>query len=103
MPVFPAFCGISGSVRFGYYVVCGGGAAFADGVKIGNRVRVAGGRTFVTKDFPDGATISGAPAGDHGEMLREQAMVKRLPKLMEQLKELAARVEELEASIHDSS
>ncbi len=101
--VFPAFCAISGSVRFGDYVVCGGGAGFVDGVTIGDRVRIAGGRTVVTKDIADGATVSGAPASDHSEMLREQAMVKRLPKLMEQLKTLAARVEELEASMHDRS
>jgi UDP-3-O-[3-hydroxymyristoyl] glucosamine N-acyltransferase len=57
-------------------------------------------RHLVDKDIPDGLTVSGFPAREHREELRERALVRRLPKLVEQLKDLIHRVEQLEASTH---
>ena len=98
--VIAAQTGVAGSVHIGDYAVFGGQVAVADNVTIGSRVRCAGGMTMVAKDVPDGMTVSGFTAQDHRRELRERAAVRRLPALAEQLKELIARVEELEASAH---
>jgi len=55
---------------------------------------------MVAKGIADGRMVSGFPARDQREELRERALVRRLPKLVEQLKELIHRVEQLEASTH---
>jgi len=91
--------GFAGSVRTGDYCVFGGRSCALDNVAIGDRVTVAG-LAIVDKDIPDGLMVSGFPARDHREELRERALVRRLPKLVEQLKELIHRVEQLEASTH---
>jgi len=91
--------GIAGSVRIGDYCVFGGRACALDNVAIGDRVTVAG-LAIVDKDIPDGLIVSGFPARDHREELRGRALVRRLPKLVEQLKDLIHRVEQLEATTH---
>lgn len=91
--------GIAGSVRIGDYCVFGGRAVSLDNVAVGDRVTLAS-MAVVDKDIPDGLMVSGFPARDHREELRERALVRRLPKLVEQLKELIHRVEQLEASTH---
>ncbi len=91
--------GLAGSVRTGDYCVFGARACALDNVAIGDRVTVAG-LAIVDKDIPDGLMVSGFPARDHRDELRERALVRRLPKLVEQLKDLIHRVEQLEASTH---
>lgn len=91
--------GFAGSVRTGDYCVFAARACVLDNVAIGDRVTVAG-LAILDKDIPDGLTVSGYPARDHREELRERALVRRLPKLVEQLKDLIHRVEQLETSTH---
>jgi len=91
--------GLAGSTRTGDYCVFGARACALDNLAIGNRVTLAG-FSVADKDIPDGLMVSGFPARDHREELRERALVRRLPKLAEQLKELIHRVEQLEASTH---
>lgn len=91
--------GLAGSARTGDYCVFGARACALDNIAIGDRVTVAG-LAIVDKDIPDGLMVSGFPARDHREELRERALVRRLPKLVEQLKELIHRVEQLETSTH---
>ena len=98
--VFAGQTGVAGSVHIGDYTVFGGQVGVADNVTIGRRVRCAGGMTMVGKDIPDGMTVSGFTAQDHRRELRERAAVRRLPVLAGQLKDLIARVEQLEASAH---
>jgi UDP-3-O-[3-hydroxymyristoyl] glucosamine N-acyltransferase len=91
--------GIAGSSRIGDYCVLGGRAGVLDNVTVGDRATIAAIAT-ADKDVPAGMTVSGFPARDHREELRERALVRRLPKLAEQLKDLIHRVEQLEASTH---
>ncbi len=91
--------GSAGSVRIGDYCVFGGRSCSLDNVTIGDRVTLAA-FAVADKDIPEGRTVSGFPAHDHREELRERALVRRLPKLVEQLKDLIHRVEQLEASTH---
>jgi UDP-3-O-[3-hydroxymyristoyl] glucosamine N-acyltransferase len=101
--IFAGQCGISGSVRIGDYCIFGGGAGVLDNITIGDGARFAGGTTVATKDIPAGAMVSGFPAQDHREELRERASVRRLPALAEQVKDLKARVERLEESANHQS
>lgn len=98
--VLAAQVGISGSVRIGDYCVFGGKAGSVDNVSIGDRVQMAG-AAVIDKDIPDGKVVSGSPAQDHRRELRERASVRRLPAVLQRMKELQARVERLEASAHD--
>jgi len=73
------------------------GLTVLDNVVVGDRSTLAA-CGVADKDVPPGLVVSGNPARNHREELRERALVRRLPKLLEQIKELAARVESLETS-----
>jgi len=96
--VFAAQAGLSGSTRVGDYCLFGGRAATTDNVTVGDGARLAGGLAVAIKDVPPGITVSGFPARDHRQELRDRAHLHRLPKMVEQLRELAARVKRLEES-----
>ncbi len=91
--------GIAGSTRIGPYCVFGGRAGASDNLDVGRGARVAL-HSMATKDIPAGMTVSGYPAQDHRKELRAQASYRKLPEIIEQLKGLIARVEQLEASTH---
>ncbi len=91
--------GIAGSSRLGDSCVLGGRAVVLDNVAVGDRVTLAA-SAIADKDIPPGLVLSGNPAQEHRDELRERAHLRRLPKLIEQLKDLTARVESLETSAH---
>lgn len=92
-----AQCGIAGSTRLGRLVVLGGQVGVRDHISLGDGVRVAA-CSCISKDFPAGTTLCGIPAVEHQQYFREHAQIRRLPDLAATLKELAKRVERLEAS-----
>jgi UDP-3-O-[3-hydroxymyristoyl] glucosamine N-acyltransferase len=96
--VFAAQTGISGSVRIGDRCLFGGKTGATDHVTIGDDVRLAGGFAVATKDIPDGLMISGWPAREHRQELRERAALHRLPEMAVQLQEVLARIQRLETS-----
>lgn len=77
--------GISGSVRLEDGVVLAGQAGVNPGVTVGAGSQVAG-KTGVWGDLPPGSVVSGNPARPHRENLRVQALLRRLPELIRQLK-----------------
>jgi UDP-3-O-[3-hydroxymyristoyl] glucosamine N-acyltransferase len=79
--------GISGSAQLGNYVICGGQAGIAGHVRIGDKATL-GARTGVTTNLAGGETYSGKPAQLLRDDLRNQALVRRLPKLIERVKAL---------------
>lgn len=89
----------AGSVRTGRYCVFGGRAGSTDNITIGDGARIAL-ASVATKDIPAGVTVSGNPAQEHAKELRMQAALRRLPGMMDRLKALVVRVEQLEASAH---
>ncbi|MBN2183374.1 MAG: UDP-3-O-(3-hydroxymyristoyl)glucosamine N-acyltransferase [Sedimentisphaerales bacterium] len=89
--------GISGSCTVGDDVVMGGQVGLTDNIKVGNAVMI-GGQTGVTKNIPAGQKIMGTPALELTEALRSISLVRHLPKMTGQLKELNKRLEELEAA-----
>ena len=98
--VIAAECGIAGSVSIGDYCILGGQVGVGDNVALGNGVKCGGGMTMVAKDIPAGMTVSGFPAQEHRKELRDRAMIRRIPVLADQVKDLLARIDRLEESVH---
>lgn len=74
-----ATTGISGSTIIGDSVLIGGGVGTSGHLTIGSGSYVHG-RAAVTKDWPEGSKLAGAPAQDIKEFWKELAMLRRLAK-----------------------
>jgi UDP-3-O-[3-hydroxymyristoyl] glucosamine N-acyltransferase len=79
-----AMCGMAGSTTLGDYVQAGGSALFNGHITVGSRVTVAG-HSEVWGDVASDTLVSGAPARPHRERLREQAQMRKVPKLFERV------------------
>ena len=88
--VIAALCGLAGSTVIGDGVKVGGQVGFKGHVTVGSGVTIAG-QSGIWGDIADGATVSGSPARDHRADLRQEVMIRNLPKLFD-------RVEALERS-----
>ncbi len=95
-----AQCGIAGSARLGSGVVLGGKVGIKDHAVLGEGVQVAA-CACVSKDVRAGARLMGVPAVDLDEWVRQRAGVRRVPRLAEQIKALAERVDRLERAADD--
>jgi len=95
-----ALTGIAGSCSLGDGVVIGGQVGVVDSVQIGDGVMVGAG-SGVIGDVRAGEKLWGTPAIDRTEELRRFSLTRRLPKLVEQLRELEKRIKALEASTDD--
>lgn len=91
--VIAALTGLAGSTVIGDYVKVAGQVGFKGHVTVGSGVTIAG-QSGVWRDVADGATVSGNPARNHRDELRQEVMIRRLPKLFD-------RVEALERSRSD--
>jgi UDP-3-O-[3-hydroxymyristoyl] glucosamine N-acyltransferase len=92
--IIVAQTGIAGSAKLGTGVVLGGQTAVRDHVAIGDGA-IAAARTAIAKDVPAGMTVSGMPALPHRQSLREQAALRLLPALRDEVRKLQDRVEQL--------
>jgi UDP-3-O-[3-hydroxymyristoyl] glucosamine N-acyltransferase len=86
---------IAGSAVIGDYVVIAAQVGIAGHVAVGSRSTL-GARCGVTKDLAGGETYMGFPAVPVQEERRRIAGVNRLPKLLERVKELEARLAAIE-------
>ncbi len=93
--------GISGSCKIGDGVVLAGQVGVADNIEIGAGV-IVGAQAGVTNSVRPGKQMLGSPAIEHKDALRVMVSSLRLPKLIEQFKQLCARVEKLETAKDDS-
>ncbi len=84
---FAAMTGLAGSTVIGDYTVVGGQSAFKGHITVGSRVRIAG-NTMVWGDIADDAFVSGQPARDHREELKQQVRLRNLEKLYERVSAL---------------
>jgi UDP-3-O-[3-hydroxymyristoyl] glucosamine N-acyltransferase len=85
-----AMCGLAGSAKVGDYVKMGGQSAVNGHVTVGSRVTIAG-NTMIWSDVPDGVSLSGAPAQNHRDELRQQVWLRNLGKLYERVSALERR------------
>lgn len=88
--VIAALTGLAGSTVIGDHVKVGGLVGFKGHVTIGSGATIAG-SAGIWGDIADGATVSGNPARNHREHVRQEVMIRKLPKLFD-------RVEALERS-----
>ena len=89
--------GIAGSCKLGDGVVMGGQSGMTDNIEIGDGVMI-GAQSGVISDVAAGRKVGGTPALEGKETMRLVGLTRRLPKLAEQLKQLSARIEKLEAA-----
>lgn len=88
-----AHVGISGSTRVGDYCTFAGQVGVAGHLKIGDRALIAG-KAGVTTSLPGGEGYSGYPAVPMKEDMKARALVRRLPKLVERVKELEKKLKQ---------
>jgi len=93
--VIVAQTALAGSVVVGREVVIGGQAAISDHVKIADRAMI-GSQSGVAKSLSPGEVVSGTPAMPHRLWLKTRGLIGRLPDLIEKLRRLERKVEELE-------
>jgi len=87
--------GISGSCKLGDGVVLAGQVGLADNIEIGDGT-IVGAQSGVSHNIAAGQRVLGSPAIEGKEALQVLVLMKRLPKLVEQLKQLSKRIERLE-------
>lgn len=93
--VVVSLSGVAGSSKIGNGVTLGAQTGVANHATVGDGVIVAG-RGGVTTDIEAGKTVSGFPARDHKEELRERVASRRLPEIAEKIKDMVRRINELE-------
>ncbi len=87
--------GIAGSTRIGKGVVLGGQVGLTGHIELGDRAMV-GGQSGVTRSLPAGELGTGTPAMPHKLWLRVGSLLKRLPEMVKQVRDLKLRVDRLE-------
>ena len=96
-----AQAGIAGSAVVGDNVILAGQSGVDGHRHVGNNVVVAA-KAGVTKDIPDNMLVSGFPARAHDKELKVQAIVRKLPELAGQIKDIEERLREIEKAAKDS-
>jgi UDP-3-O-[3-hydroxymyristoyl] glucosamine N-acyltransferase len=94
--------GIGGSSRLGDGAVLGGAVGVSDHVEIGSGAMVGAGSVVFHKAAA-GQQLFGAPAIDKTEAIRVFGMTRRLPRMVEQLRQLITRIKKLEAAKDDKN
>jgi UDP-3-O-[3-hydroxymyristoyl] glucosamine N-acyltransferase len=90
--------GIAGSTRIGKHVVLAGQCGIVGHITIGDQAVVTA-MSGVSKDIPAKAVVRGAPAYDFKTAQAMEIAVRRLPGTQTKVKELSAKVEELEKTL----
>jgi len=96
-----ACTGLAGSAKIGRYVVMGGQAGVNDHVEIASNIVIAA-RASVFGNLDEEGIYSGYPAGPHQQQLRAIAHLRRLPRLVDRIKELELTVERLREKLGET-
>lgn len=91
--------GIAGSSEIGSDCIIAGQAGISGHLKIGNQVMILG-KSGVTKNLPDKSKVSGFPARDHREELKQQVFQTKLPELYKEIQDLKKRLKFLENNLN---
>lgn len=86
--------GIAGSSKVGSNVLIGGQVGLAGHLKIGDRVRIAA-QSGIGGDVKDGTSVMGSPAFESAEYKKSYMGFRRLPMILDRLKNLELKVKEL--------
>lgn len=88
--------GIAGSSHLGKRVIVAGQAGINGHIMVGDGAQIAG-KSGVFDDVPAGQTVFGIPAMEKREGMRMTLAFKRVGRLIERVRALETRIEELEA------
>lgn len=99
--IIVAQAGISGSTEIGKNVILAGQAGLVGHITIGDNAIVAA-QAGVTKSVPANTKVSGYPAKPHDTAKRVNACLQRLPELVETIRDLKKRIEELETKLKNT-
>lgn len=94
--LFVAQVGLAGSVTTGHHVTMAGQVGVAGHLKIGNNVTIAA-QSGVMDDLDDQKIYLGSPAMPAGQARRVYTILQQLPLLVDRIKELEQKIEELSA------
>lgn len=83
--------GVAGSTRLGDRVVVGGHSAINDNIKVGDDV-VIGGGSRVASNVPSGRAVWGFPATRMDQAVEGYKLIRRLPRLFDQVAKLQKAV-----------
>ncbi|HKW45072.1 MAG TPA: UDP-3-O-(3-hydroxymyristoyl)glucosamine N-acyltransferase [Candidatus Eremiobacteraceae bacterium] len=86
--------GIAGSAKLGTGVVAAGQAGISGHIEIGDYSLILA-QAGVTHSIPARSRVSGFPAQPHRATMEQQVLLRKLPKLVEQMRALTDEVEEL--------
>ncbi len=92
--------GVAGSTRLGNYVVVAGQAGISGHLSIGDQAVITG-QAGISKDVPPKAVMRGAPGQDMKTAQSLEIAVRRLPNTMQTVKDLNARIAELERRLNE--
>ena len=95
--VAAAMVGLAGSVTTGAYVRFGGNSGVKEHCTIGDQANI-GAKAAIIDDVPAQSTYHGVPAKPASEALRQLSMVKKLPEMRRQIRELQDQLAALEAT-----
>ena len=87
--------GIAGSTVVGDHVMFGGQAGISGHLTIGDRVKLAA-KTGVTGSIAADGYLSGYPMMETQEWRRAHVVVRKLPEMRKQLRNLEARLQKVE-------
>lgn len=90
--------GIAGSTRLGRGVQLAGQVGVVGHIEIGDGARV-GAQSGVGRSVKAGEDVSGSPVMPHKDWRKMVAVLKRLPQLREELRQLKQKVQELEGAL----
>ncbi|MCA9732569.1 MAG: UDP-3-O-(3-hydroxymyristoyl)glucosamine N-acyltransferase [Deferribacteres bacterium] len=97
--VIAAQSGISGSTEIGDNVTIAGQVGFVGHIKIGNRT-IFGAQAGVTKNVPDGITVSGYPAKLHARAKKEEAVKSQGPEMLTRVRKMERFLKENFPAFH---
>ncbi|MBX3475590.1 MAG: UDP-3-O-(3-hydroxymyristoyl)glucosamine N-acyltransferase [Planctomycetes bacterium] len=91
-------CGIAGSAVLKDYVMLGGNVGVGDHITIGMGAKIAA-RSGLMRDVAPGMKMAGQPAEEGKSFMRREAILKRLPETIAEIKELKALVSKLAGQV----
>jgi UDP-3-O-[3-hydroxymyristoyl] glucosamine N-acyltransferase len=92
--------GVAGSTRLGNYVTLAGQCGVGGHLQIGDHAIVSG-QAGVSKNVPPKTIVRGYPAQEMKISQAQEVAVRRLPQTQQTVKQLEARIAELEAKLLD--
>ena len=92
--------GIAGSTRIGNYVTLAGQVGLAGHLTVGDQASVTA-QSGVSKSVPPKTVVRGSPAREYKDAMAQEIALRRLPAALEHIKQLEARLKELERRLQE--